>query len=341
MKENNLEKVEDKKEKVIKKDNNKHKNIETKVVLQRRKPSVFLSILLILIGALISAIIFLVFFGDKIISEEEQVQTQEEKPEENIEEPKEIVKEVRKLNLNEDGDFITLLYSKLTKFNNLLPLVYNSEVTIFESLSDNSKLLFALESSNSSTLSLSQISSKLDNKMNFPGNEMNSYSAKKITIEEASRAYKSIYGQDKEIPLIDADNGIGYVYEYVPEDSCYYGHLYIGGGGTSFSYKTSITSCKANEDATEVYIYEDFIAMNQTKTSSEGNLWTLYSDSAQNSIIKDDILETNSNGNSLFENMNKEEFLSKYLESDGVNYKHTYKLDDAGNYYWYSTEVNQ
>lgn len=341
MENNDLEKVNNKK--IDKKEKtDKNKNIETKVVLERRKPSVFLSFILILIGAVICALIFLIFFGDKIINQENQeIQEQEDTSEGEKVEIKEVVKEVRKLNLNVEGDFITLLYGKLTTYNSFLPLVYNVEKTTFDSLSDNNKLLYTLSNSKSIKMSLRQVASKLDNKMTYTEQEMSNYSADKIEIKDASKKYKSIYGADKEIPLIDADTGMGYVYEYVPEDNCFYGHSYMGGGGSSFSYKTNITKCEANEDGTEVYIYEDFIAMNQTKSSSEGNLWTLYTDSGQSNIVKDDILETYSNGNSLFENMSKEEFLNKYLETNGVNYKHTFKLDDDGNYYWYSTEVNE
>lgn len=336
MKNNDLEKVDNKKEKI-----DVNKNIETKVVLERRKPSVFLSVILILIGAVITALIFLIFFGDRIVNEKNQEVQEENVADNESTEVKEVVKEVRKLNLNVDGDFITFLYGKLTTFNTFLPLVYNTDKTTFDSLSDNNKLLYTLNNSKRTKINLSQVSSKLDNKMSYTEQEIARYYAEKIEIKNASKKYKSIYGEDKEIPLIDADNGMGYVYEYVPEDNCFYGHSYMGGGGSSFTYKTNITKCESNEEGTEVYIYEDFIAMNQTKTSSEGNLWTVYSDSSQSNIVKDDVLETYSNGNSLLENMSKDEFLNKYLESDGVNYKHTFKLDDSGNYYWYSTEVNK
>ena len=240
MENNDLEKVNNKK--IDKKEKtDKNKNIETKVVLERRKPSVFLSFILILIGAVICALIFLIFFGDKIINQENQeIQEQDDTSEGEKVEIKEVVKEVRKLNLNVEGDFITLLYGKLTTYNSFLPLVYNVEKTTFDSLSDNNKLLYTLSNSKSIKMSLRQVASKLDNKMTYKEQEMSNYSADKIEIKDASKKYKSIYGSDKEIPLIDADTGMGYVYEYVPEDNCFYGHSYMGGGGWSFSYKTNI-----------------------------------------------------------------------------------------------------
>ena len=239
MKNNDLEKVDNKKEKI-----DVNKNIETKVVLERRKPSVFLSVILILIGAVLTALMFLIFFGDRIVNEKNQEVQEENLANDENTEVKEVVKEVRKLNLNVDGDFITLLYGKLTTFNTFLPLVYNTDKTTFDSLSDNNKLLYTLNNSKRTKINLSQISSKLDNKMSYTEQEIARYYAEKIEIKNASKKYKSIYGEDKEIPLIDADNGMGYVYEYVPEDNCFYGHSYMGGGGSSFTYKTNITKDK-------------------------------------------------------------------------------------------------
>ena len=153
MKNNDLEKVDNKKEKI-----DVNKNIETKVVLERRKPSVFLSVILILIGAVLTALMFLIFFGDRIVNEKNQEVQEENLANDEITEVKEVVKEVRKLNLNVDGDFITLLYGKLTTFNTFLPLVYNTDKTTFDSLSDNNKLLYTLNNSKRTKINLSQIS---------------------------------------------------------------------------------------------------------------------------------------------------------------------------------------
>lgn len=308
---------------------------DTRYVVQRRKPSVFLSIILVLIGAVATAVIMLICFGDKIIPSNEENNT---RVEEQAPENKEEVKEVRVLNLNPDGDFITLLYSKLMVDVRNVPQGYKEEKIEYNSLSDNDKLTFVLRRINGKYGNFDQLKNKLDAKV-MPEATMEEIG--RITVieyDEAEKLYKSIYGADKNLPKIDAETHMGYVYEWVEEDNKFYGHSYNGGGGSSYNYLRKITKCEKNEDATEVYIYDKFLSFNNTRSSAQGNIWTLAKDQEQKEIIKDNILEVFAEYDSLFEGKTMETFLQENIDKNGGEYKHTFKLDDAGNYYWYSSE---
>ena len=337
---NTVKEVTKKEEKikyVEKKDKNKRKG-DREIVVEYRKPSIFTSILLILIGALIATIVLLSFY---IYKENKKVDVYDE-PQNNVEETdnnqKEDEKGKVKLNLSPNGDFINMLYKKLSKIS-LTTLVYNNDITNYDTLSDNERLLFIFMNCKPEFKSVDNIKDKLDNKFDYEMYTSNgNYSVDMFKIDDVTRAYQSVYGVDKEVPLIDVETHLGYVYEYVAEDNCFYGHSYQGGGGSSFIYKTKISNCDQNDDGSEIYIYDLFIAASSTSYGPEGNKWSIYNDAEQKNVVKSNILEEFIDGESKFENKTKEELLNSYLESNGRKYKHTFRLDSVGNYYWYSSE---
>ncbi len=310
---------------------------ETKYVVERRKPSIFLSIILVLIGAVITAIIMLICFGDKIIApkvEENNVNQEVTEPQQ--ENP---VKETRVLNLNPNGDFVKLLYSKLLIDVRRVPVGYSSNIVTYDSIEEGVKGLFALKEIKGKQVSFDSVKNKLDNKIPVIEEDIRRMGLiTVISVKEADEKYKSLFGSDKAMPLMDIETGMGYVYEYVPEDDCFYGHIYAGGGGSSFTFDRKITSVEKNDEATEVYIYDCFACANYIKNVDGKNLWNFYGANDETNIIKEGVAEVFGQGGSTFDGKTMDESLAEIVDKGEYKYKHTFKLDDAGNYYWYSSE---
>ena len=217
---------------------------------------------------------------------------------------------------------------------------YYGQMITKDNISDNNKILFTLRSLERdgkyiSITATSDIISKLDKNMQ----EIEGYLkyVRKFNIEDINRKYKSIFGNTQEAPLIDAETTLGYVYEYVSQDHCYYGHSYAGGGGQDFNYRSQIYACDQSEDKSEIYIYDNFIAFNSYYTSDNlFNNFALYKDSdCENMVV--DLERTYDNGTTLYNGKTYDEIIDEYIEQGG-KFKHTFKLDDSGNYYWYSSE---
>lgn len=317
------------------------------IYVQYRKPSVFSTILLVLIGILIGIVIMLLVYVVKtnkdlnIYNDNNDTVVEQPQEEEKVEDKKE-------LDLALDGEFVKSLYTKIPmQIRGYEP--YTSAKTTIEDISDNNKLLFTLRTLEKEykyqvITDLTNIKPLLDNKMDFMYEYLKE--VKKFEFETVKAKYKEIFGADKEVPLIDADTTLGYVYEYVPQDNCYYGHLYQGGGGGPFEYKNEIYSCEKNETRTEVYLYEKFIVLNRDETTSLSTTSDIYisrfygqNQSHDETKIIDNLEYTydEQTKEELWNNMTKDELFDKYWESAG-KFKHTYKLDSAGNYYWYSSE---
>jgi len=312
------------------------------IYVQYRKPSFFSTILLVLIGILIGIVIMLLVYVVKTHKDldlyKEDVPVVEQPQEENanpMEEEKQIPK--IEINLNPDSDFITLLYSKLP-MREPIDLVYKSEFVDYNGVSDNYKLLYVLRNIESEVINVNTVSSKLDNKFDIRNFENYLWSIAKIDLYDVNIKYKSLYGADKEVPLIDVETGMAYVYEYVAEDNCFYGHSYPGGGGYGgYTSLKKITNCEVSDDGNEVYIYDSYIVLYGGPSA-----WKIYNNVEFENPIATDIVEVvDENGSSLFNGKTKEELLNQYLNSSSGKFKHTFKLDSAGNYYWYSSEPIQ
>ncbi len=333
MKDNNLKEI--KEEKSVESSNVDIK--ETKYVVERRKPSIFLSIILILIGAVITAIIMLICFGDKIIAPKvEESDVNQEVTEPQQENP---VKEIRVLNLNPNGDFVKLLYSKLFMDIRRIPVEYSSKIVTYDSIEDDEKGLFVLKKIKGEQVSFDSVKNKLDYKIPEYEEELRNMGlVTVISVKEADEKYKSVFGSDKAMPLMDIETGMGYAYEYVPEDKCFYGHSYLGGGGSSFTFKRKITNVEKNDEATEVYIYDCFACANYVNSADGKNLWNFYGACDKTSLVKENVAEIFGESDSTFDGKTMDECLTEIVDSGEYKYKHTFKLDDAGNYYWYSSE---
>lgn len=313
------------------------------IYVQYRKPSVFSTVLLVLIGVLIGIVIMLLVY---VINLNKDVEIYQDNPT-NVEQPQEeekVEEEKKVLDLSLDGEFVKSLYNKIPmQLRGIEP--YSDAVTKAENIQDNNKLLFVLrelekEYKYQVITDLTDIKPKLDNKMQLMEDYLTE--VQKFEFDVVKAKYKEIFGADKEVPLIDAETTLGYVYEYVPQDNCYYGHSYAGGGGGYFTHATKVYNCEQNEEGTEVYIYDGFVAFNSKYNNGMSDGFALYTSSDCTDIMIDNVEQTYEQVERVvrYNGMTFDEIFEKYWDSVS-KFKHTFKLDSAGNYYWYSSEPVQ
>lgn len=320
------------------------KDEKREVVVHYRKPSVFSCILLILIGVLIATIVFLVIYFFKLNNND--VYIYDDLIDSTIDVPNVDNDEGKiSLKLSPTDDIVVAAYAKIpTHIRGYEP--YYGQLITKDNISDNNKLLFVLrqlqDESKTTIINFSQqselfndIVSKLDNRMTGMTSEWLGEIIK-FDLDTVSQRYKSVFGESQEVPLIDAETSLGFVYEYVPEDNCFYGHSYFGGGGDTFRYKSQIYECELSEDRKELYIYDNFVAFNDVYGTGSYTTSALYNDSdCENMIVS--LERTSENGNVLYNGKTYDEIMNEYINQAG-KFKHTFKLDDSGNYYWYSSE---
>jgi len=314
---------------------------DTRYVVQRRKPSVFLSIILVLIGAVATAVIMLIFFGYKIIpsNEENNTQIEEQTPENKEEEKKEEEKvEVKEPDLNMDGEFVKSLYKKIP-IQYFSPAIYSYYRTTEANMTGNQKMLFVLnnmrESNQYKKRSTDGIIDRLERIMDTSGENITEIQV--FSVEDVENNFKSVFGRKQNIVKEDIETNMGYVYEYDKQDDCFYGHSYAGGGGYGYFYQNVIDSVEKSKDNKEIYIYDYYIKSTMGYGTKPVQIYT-YSDNSNPIGEESDeslvVTYDNEKGKYIF----NENIFNKYKNSGLVKFKHTFKLDDNGNYYWYCCE---
>ncbi len=312
-----------------KKDKKKVKK-DPNISIEYRKPSIFTSFLLMLIGAAIMAIVLLTLY---LVKDNKDVEvynelvidttTKEDKVENSI------------ISYNVDGDLVVTLYDKLIVDSRRVPLGYGSKKADYSTIDDNEKLFYILESMKPKYTVIDSVRDKLHNRVPSEILYPAASEVKILDFNDVSKKYKRVFGVDKEVSKNDCGNHAGYVYEYNEEDKCFYGHTYPGGGSSGFNYSRKIIKCESNEDQTEIYIYDKFVCSNHVDSDKNGNLYSFYGTIDETDVIKERIREEQG---LLYEGKTMDQMLSDLLDTDGREYKHTFKLDSAGNYYWYSSE---
>lgn len=133
-------------------------------------------------------------------------------------------------------------------------------------------------------------------------------------------AQKLFGEQNQNIQWQTMDNNFGFIYDYIDEQ--YYAYGYQGGG-----FGCPVRACskllRAEEDEENIYLYDEFIFVENTPINTY-----YYTSSSKKNLIA----EVNS-----YEELDKETVLSKY-SGKANQYKHTFKKNTDGIYYWYSTE---
>lgn len=318
------------------KDESKKEKNNSNVNVQYRKPSIFSGILLVIIGILIATVAFLVWH---LFSEETN-----NNADANIENnqgilvaPDEENKSVvpKELDLSLEGEFVTSLYNKIPMVINEITdtsdsIIYSTEKKSQANISDYEKMAFVFktmeENGKYTEVSLDGIKDRLEiNQVELEYIDK----VQKYERADVEKEYKSIFGNDKDILLQDIKiTSYNYNAEYDSTDDCFYGHSFGLVGNTTSPYKTKLESVQTNEDNTEVYLYDYIIFAD---AGSGYRLYKTRADVTNRTYFAEETYDMYSQGKI------KDEIIEKYKDQL-IEYKHTFKIDETGNYYWYSTE---
>ena len=314
---------------------NEEKLEETSKVNAPKRKSIFSFILVFLLGALVAVAVCVLIYTYKakeLPREDDNTPKVEES--ENNNDAKEENQTNKELDLSLDGEFVKGLYEKIP-VNIFSQAIYNYKRTTEAYLTGNQKMLFVLEKMRGNKqyteVSTKEILNRLDqNRITNTSGEYISV-ADKFDVKSVEEKFKSVFGSNQNIIKEDIDTNLGYVYEYDATDDCYYGHWYAGGGGGGPLYFEFFDSVDASSDQKEIYVYDYYIMV-------QGNdrKWDIYNRSNSNAIGEESEDPTTYNKEERKTYL-KDGIFEKYKDKL-VKFKHTFVLDDNGNYYWYSCE---
>ena len=314
---------------------NEEKLEETSKVNTPKRKSIFSFILVFLLGALVAVAVCVLIYTYKakeVPKEEDNTPKVEES--ENNNDAKEENQTNKELDLSLDGEFVKGLYEKIP-VNIFSQAIYDYPKTTEAYLTGNQKMLFVLENMRGNKqyteVSTKEILNRLDqDRITNTSGEYISV-ADKFEVNAVDENFKSVFGSKQNIIKEDIETNLGYVYEYDATDDCYYGHWYAGGGGAGIIYKTIIDSVEKSEDGKEIYVYDYYIMV---QNGARG--WIIYNRPISYPIGEESEDPTTYNQEERKTYL-KDGIFEKYKDKL-VKFKHTFVLDDNGNYYWYSCE---
>ena len=158
---------------------------------------------------------------------------------------------------------------------------------------------------------------------------------KKFELQNVEVAYRTVFGSVKALEPMTVDRGDGYIYEYSQTSQCFYGHTAPGGRTTDYKYERDIDRVEQATDGSEVYVYENLLFF--TNDPNNEKSYALYKNTDKKDVIIDNIKRDIVDGKTLFNGMELDALFDQY-DGQGGNFKHTFKRDENGNYFWYSTE---
>ena len=152
-----------------------------------------------------------------------------------------------------------------------------------------------------------------------------------ITVDEVDLKNELInligVDQEKEFNYIDFSPSANV--DCIHKENKYY--CYNHDGGDVYFGKSLKEISKAQKDKDGIiYIYDSYLLLHYTDSETFEVYNTYDKDKKLNTFEKDDNKE---------EQNNLKAYISKYGDKDINTFKHTFKKDSAGNYYWYSTEI--
>ena len=316
---------------------NEEKLEETSKVNAPKRKSIFSFILVFLLGALVAVAVCVLIYTYKakeLPREDDNTPKVEEN--ENNNDTKEENQTNKELDLSLDGEFVKGLYEKIPVAINT-QVIYNEYKTTEAYLTGNQKMLFVLnkmrENQQYTEESIDIIADSLS-----PAITQYTKVIQKYKVEEVEANYKLVFGSNENIVKERIhDETRPYWYDYNTNDDCYYGYYYPGGGGVGKIYRTTIDSVEKSVDGKEIYIYDYFIKakiyLDNSNYQMTKESWKILKNDVYPIGNEDDFRPTNAN--------DYEEFLdniSEKYKDKLVKFKHTFVLDDNGNYYWYSCE---
>lgn len=250
--------------------------------------------------------------------------------------------------LNIDSLFVRKLYNYVAKYNYYEELVpYQSKKITEKELTNRLKLLTIFN--NLEKNYATRVEYIYENEYE-PRREHIIYS-ENIIEEQAAE----IFGKDVKIKHEDANpyDGHSIIYKNNEYDS----FDYNGGGGTLWSNCNVLISAEKDKDGT-IYLYDKYIHLVELDDSeykredgSWGNAYDIFSSSDRSEKLASKIdFMKDSIKNQIYDGLDNIklgtiqydkkylENIEKYLGKDLPTFKHTYKQNSDGTYYWYSTE---
>lgn len=261
-----------------------------------------------------------------------------------------IEKAEKTIELDINSELVQELHSKILKFNHIYDFGSGKEYSFYRDkkvtvsdLTNTEKVIAVmqyLEENNYGTkIKFTELEQKTLDKLTMyvspdeePGFSMFAdeicYIYDAIDLEKGA---KLIFGDNVQIEWFSFDNCCGETFDYI--DGKYYNYCYPGGGYGYYTYGFSKIE-EARQDENYIYIYDTFIYAEDVLELTD--MYTIfYINSTKSLKIGEDQLV----GVFIpFELDDTIELISKY--EDKLNtYKHTFRKNADGEYYWISTEI--
>lgn len=225
--------------------------------------------------------------------------------------------------LNIDDKLVQELYNYILKYSDYEEtLVYQSQKVTSETMDNKLKLMTVFEN-----LSASDADDVTNS--NEYGIQITHYLYKAETVEKKAR---EIFGNNSSITHEDCPIYFTKAIDY--KNGIYDCYDYQGGGRTP--WEGSISKLKtAEQNGDEIYIYDQYIHVYDvaSETASDEGLYTTSDKKTKIS----DLINISLSG----KDQRQEEAFAQYEEKLGnkiQTFKHTFKKNLDGSYYWYSTE---
>ena len=245
--------------------------------------------------------------------------------------------------LNTDSDLVKKLYDYVAKFSYYDELIaYQSEKVTEKNMNNSLKLLTVFN--NLGENDATRVEYKYESE-EIPKREHIIY-AKDVVENKA----KEIFGKDVKIVHQDASPYDSHTIKY--ENGEYDSYDYEGGGSVPWENSINFLISAEKDNTGTIYIYDKYVHLVEVDNIKEDGTnmagsYDIYtsSDKKEKLASKVDFNEKNIypdadniDVESVQWNKTYIQNIEKYLGKELTTYKHTYKQNSDGTYYWYSTE---
>ena len=237
--------------------------------------------------------------------------------------------------LNTDSDLVKKLYNYVAKFSYYDELIaYQSEKVTEKNMNNSLKLLTVFN--NLGKNDATRVEYKYESE-EIPKREHIIY-AKDVVENKA----KEIFGKDVKIVHQDASPYDSQAIKYQNDE--YDSYEYEGGGCVPWEGSVNLLISAEKDNTGTIYIYDKYVHLVEVENLKEdgtniAGTYDIYtsSDKKEKLASKVDFNEKN-----IYPDADNNEIyiqnIEKYLGKELTTYKHTYKQNSDGTYYWYSTE---
>ena len=225
-------------------------------------------------------------------------------------------------------------YKRILKYNNIFDTnsfqesFYKDTKVMYDNLTDAERMVSIVQYIKDKPTSTVEINSFINKSKKYDKTVLGENTTAKLYSKQLLEDNTNkIFGKDSNsISWVSRDNNCGHIYDYI--DGQYYSYNYQGGGfGCPARAVSKLT--KAERDNDSIYLYDEYIYIYDVP-NQDSSITTYYYTSSS----KTEQIGTEKNSNS---EESDSSILTRY-EGKAQNYKHTFKKDNEGNYYWYSSE---